>query len=245
MYGEMDSRPTGQGASGTTATLLDDDTLHDLLQRLTVLAEHTVRGSESVSITIAEDGRYRTSNSTGDTALAIDGAQYRDLDGPCLEAIRSTRQLQVVVGDGTGRWPSFEKEAAQAGVTAVLSTPLLRDEDEALGALNVYACQSAGFEDDDRRTAQLIGQYATVLVERALTLLSSTRLNEQLRQAVQTREIIGIAKGILMQTQACDRDEAFTILQRASQRENRKLRQVAEDLVERVEARRGAKTATQ
>lgn len=222
---------------GLAGTLLDDDVLHDLLQRLTVLANHTVTGSHSVSITVAEDGRYRTSNSTGPEALAIDEAQYRDDDGPCLEALRSTRQLQVAVGTRQDRWPRFEGEATKLGVTTVLSTPLMRSDHEAVGALNIYAREASTFGPGAERTAQLIGEHAAILVERALALLSSTRLNDQLRQAVATREIIGEAKGILMESQHCTRDQAFDILRRASQRENRKLRELAEELVLRVEAR--------
>ena len=235
----------GQGTSsvandrvvGLAGALLDDDVLHDLLQRLTVLANHAVTGSDAVSITVAENGRYRTSNSTGPDALAVDEAQYRGDEGPCLQAMRSTRQVRVAVGERADRWRPFYDEAARMGVTGVLSTPLIHSGNEAVGALNIYARDGAGFGPADEHTAQLIGEHAAILVERALALLSSTRLNGQLRQAVATREIIGEAKGILMESQRCTRDEAFDILRRASQRENRKLRELAEELVLRVESR--------
>jgi hypothetical protein len=96
--------------------------------------------------------------------------------------------------------------------------------------------KSAGFADADMRIAQLLGGHAAILVGYAL---ACTELNDQLRQAVATREVIGTAKGILMQSQSCSRDEAFDILRRASQRQNRKLRDIAEELVERVESRGG------
>jgi GAF domain-containing protein len=233
------SSATSDPVVGLAGELLDDDVLHELLQRLTVLANHTVAGAHSVSITVAEDGRYRTSNSSGSVALAIDEAQYRGDDGPCLEALRSTRQLRTGVGERHDRWPRFDEEAAKLGVTDVLSTPLIRSGGGAVGALNIYAREGAGFGPHDERTAQLIGEHAEILVERALALLSSTRLNDQLRQAVATREIIGEAKGILMESQHCTRDQAFDILRRASQRENRKLRELAEELVLRVESHAG------
>ncbi len=238
---ETTSSPTSDRVVGLAGALLDDDVLHDLLQRLTVLANHTVSGAHSVSITVSENGRYRTSNSTGPVALAIDEAQYRGDDGPCLEAMRSTRQLRIEVGETHDRWPRFDEEATKAGVTGVLSTPLIRTGEEAVGALNIYVRDGASFRPGDERTAQLIGEHAAILVERALALLSSTRLNDQLRQAVATREIIGEAKGILMESQHCTRDQAFDILRRASQRENRKLRDLAEELVLRVEARAAKK----
>ena len=234
---EANSATEDERVVGLASALLDDDVLHDLLQGLTVLANHTVPSAQSVSITVAENGRYRTSSSTGREAVAIDEAQYRDGDGPCLEAMRSTRQLRVAVSQSENGWPQFREEATKLGVTHVLSTPLIPSGHDAVGALNIYAREGAGFGPGEERTAQLIGEHAAILVERTCALLSSTRLNDQLRQAVATREIIGEAKGILMESQRCTRDQAFDILRRASQRENRKLRDLAEELVLRVEGR--------
>jgi hypothetical protein len=244
----MDEKHAGLTADsvvGMAAAVLDDDALHELLQKLTVLAQHTVPGSQSVSITIVEDGNYRTTNSTGPDAIAIDEAQYRENDGPCLEAIRERRQLHVALEDQPpARWPDFADEARDAGVTSVLSTPLVGPRDGALGALNIYVHGGADVEATNARTAELISEQATILVDRALALVSANQLNEQLRQALVTREIIGEAKGILMQTESCTRDQAFDILRRASQRQNRKLRELAEELVLRVEARLRGKLET-
>jgi GAF domain-containing protein len=231
------SRSASEGVAGFGGALLDDDELHDVLQRLTLLARQTVGDSQSASITVVDDGRYRTSNSTGPEALAIDEAQYKQDDGPCLEATRSRRQLQVAVADTRDQWPRFQEEARQAGIVGTLSTPLVREPGDAVGALNIYVGDDGGFQPADRETAQLIAAVAAILVSRSLALRDSTRLNDELRQAVATREIIGEAKGILMEAQGCNRDEAFDILRRASQRENRKLRDLAEELVLRGEAR--------
>lgn len=237
------SGPQSERAVGLAGALLDDNELHEILQRLTVLARHTVGVSQSASITVVEDGSYRTANSTGPEPLAIDEAQYREGDGPCLEAMRLGRQLQIVVEESADRWPLFGKEAMRAGVAGTLSTPLVRGPDDIVGALNIYAGGDGSFTPADTATAELISEVVAILVGRSLALLSSSRLNEQLRQAVATREVIGEAKGILMVSQGCSRDDAFDILRRASQRENRKLRELAEELVLRVEARGGTKVA--
>jgi GAF domain-containing protein len=218
--------------------LLDREALDELLQKLVLLACHTVGGADSVSITVADDGGYRTSNSTSDEALDIDQAQYDGGNGPCLQALRSAEQVQVRVGDDPGRWPTFDAKAQEEGVVAVLSTPLRRGPGKAIGALNIYAHEPDRLDDDSRLTAEVIGEHAAILVGNTLDLLSAAQLNEQLRQALASREIIGEAKGIIMERQSCTRDEAFDILRRASQRENRKLRDLAEELVLRVEARR-------
>ncbi len=216
---------------------LDSSVLDRLLQKVVVLARHTVEGAHSVSITVADNRGLRTSNFTGEQALAIDQAQYAGDDGPCLRAVRSGRQVQATVGVDGDRWPTFDEKATEAGMTSVLSTPLVGGPGEAIGALNIYSQRDEAFADSDRRTAEIIGEHAAVLLDTALALDGATRLNEQLRHAVASREIIGEAKGIIMERQSCTRDEAFDVLRRASQRENRKLREVAEEFVLRVEAR--------
>jgi len=208
-----------------------------------VLALGAVGPADAVSITVADNGGYRTSNSTAEAALVIDQVQYDGDDGPCLEALRSGHQVAFDWnGDGNGqegRWPHVRAKAEELGVSAVLSTPLLQAPGQAIGALNIYSRDRAGFGDDARGTAELLGEHAAVLLGNALALIGATHLNEQLRAALASREIIGEAKGIIMERQSCTRDEAFDILRRASQRENRKLRDLAEELVLRVEARRG------
>jgi AmiR/NasT family two-component response regulator len=53
----------------------------------------------------------------------------------------------------------------------------------------------------------------------------------QLTTALETRDVIGQAKGILMVREGLTADEAFDILARASQRMNIKLRDVAAQVV--------------
>ena len=61
---------------------------------------------------------------------------------------------------------------------------------------------------------------------------SSARLADQLREALASRGLIEQAKGILMANEHCGEDEAFDILRRASQRTNRKLRDIARQVVD-------------
>ena len=68
------------------------------------------------------------------------------------------------------------------------------------------------------------------------------RLREEvanLKRALKTREVIGMAKGVLMARECCHPDEAFDMLRRASQRENRKLAEVAEQIVKQNTAQAG------
>lgn len=236
----MDGDPDGtdEPVISLAGAVLGEEALDGLLQRIVQLARLTIPGAHSVSITVAHDGGYRTSNSTGPEALAVDQAQYAEDDGPCLEGIRTGEQREATMEMLQRRWPPVAERAAEVGVVGVLSTPLIVEDRGAIGALNVYLAQDGAFGERDVHLARVLGEHAAILLERAVALMSATRLNEQLHQALASREIIGQAKGILMERQSCTRDEAFDILRRASQRENRKLRDLAEELVLRVEARK-------
>ena len=229
--------PRDGAALSLGGAVLDDAAVDELLQQVVQLALLTVESAHAVSITVADQGGYRTSNSTVTGVLAIDEVQYHKGDGPCLEAIRTARPVQVTVGADEGRWPWFDERALDHGVVRVLSTPLTPAPGAAIGALNIYASEGEEFSRDELRKAAVLGEHAAILVGNALALVDATQLNEQLRKAVDTREVIGVAKGIFMERQSCTRDEAFDLLRRASQRENRKLRELAEELVVRVEAR--------
>ncbi|MFP5318988.1 MAG: ANTAR domain-containing protein [Acidimicrobiia bacterium] len=237
----MDDHPehegTGQRAETFGGAILDSEALEALLQRVVQLAHRTIDGAQAVSITVVEGKGYRTSNSTDEAAVAVDEAQYAGDDGPCLHGMRTARQAYVPMDTLAERWPMVAERAREFGIAGVLTTPLKVEEDRVIGALNVYAGDERAFGEEPMGTASALGEHAAILIDNAMALMGASYLNEQLRHAVASREIIGEAKGILMAREDCTRDEAFDILRRASQRENRKLRQLAEELVLRVEDR--------
>ena len=59
--------------------------------------------------------------------------------------------------------------------------------------------------------------------------------NAQLRRALETRDLIGQAKGVLMVTMSCTADQAFAMLVHKSQQTNRKLAEIASEIVDRAE----------
>ena len=215
--------------------LLGEDSFNVLLDRVVALAVQAVPSAHFASITVSDKTGIHTSHSSGADALAADQAQYDEDGGPCLKALRTSQQVDLVVADAD-QWPVFKAKAQELGVSRVLSTPMIQ-RDTTLGALNIYSDGDGDITPSDRRVATLFAEQAAVMLSNARTLLTATDMAGQLEQALASREIIGEAKGILMERESCDRDQAFDILRRASQRENRKLRDLAEELVAVVEAR--------
>ncbi|MBW3614913.1 MAG: GAF and ANTAR domain-containing protein [Actinobacteria bacterium] len=110
---------------------------------------------------------------------------------------------------------------------------------EGIGALNLYSRTESGFTDADVEVGEAFATQAAIVLANAQAYWDAYQLGVDLRTAMQSRAVIEQAKGILMATQRCTADEAFQILVRASQRENRKLREMAEELVRNNERRVG------
>jgi AmiR/NasT family two-component response regulator len=100
----------------------------------------------------------------------------------------------------------------------------------------MYATRPHAFEDSSVELAETIADYVAVAVANAHAHSKAAELAEQMRQAMQTRSVIDQAKGIIMAQNHCTADEAFAMLSRASQRSNRKLRDIAQSIVHNVVA---------
>jgi hypothetical protein len=108
-----------------------------------------------------------------------------------------------------------------------------------LGALNVYLGSAEPLAEADASMAALIAEQGAAVVSCALAYNEVSTLAGQLEEALASRDLIGQAKGILMKAEGCDANAAFDLLRRASQRTNRKLRDVAADVVASTTGREG------
>jgi GAF domain-containing protein len=216
-----------------TAVLRDEDDFRILMQHVCLQVRHVVPGVGEASVTLVTGEVPHTATATSAVVDALDGEQYRIGRGPCLESIRSGKIVRTTVGGALERWPDFAEGAREAGFGSFLAAPLVADE-QFSGAVNCYGRQDDGFEEVE---AQLLELY-TAAVEAILRVygryLRARETAEHLRTALTSRAVIDQAKGMLMAIRRVDADDAFALLVEQSQRENIKLREVAERFVERV-----------
>jgi hypothetical protein len=210
--------------------VLEQDALEALLRTVVSLARTTVASADGASVSITMRGDYMTASATDDVVRELDAVQYQERSGPCVEAIETGERVSVDLADD-GRYPRFADAAQRRFMTAVLSTPLSTLEG-AIGALNCYSASVSEFPPVDVGVAAQLARHASVLLDTAATVSSATSTNEQLHQALLSRDLIGQAKGILMERRGCSAEDAFDELRRVSQRDNRKLTAVARDVVE-------------
>lgn len=154
-----------------------------------------------------------------------DALQYEYNEGPCLQAIWSHDTFVVEDMSHDDRWPTWGPKAAALGLRSILAVRLFTNG-ETHGALNMYAVDPRRFDDDDVAMAQIYATHASVA-------LAAAREEEQLRTAIDSRHLIGLAQGILMERFDISVDRAFEVLRRYSQTRNLKLRAIAEEVVER------------
>jgi GAF domain-containing protein len=201
-----------------------------LLDVIVNLAVATVPGVDAASVSlVAHDGkRLGTTSATSAGVRVADEAQYRPAGGPSVEAIRTG--AEVAVSLPAPRWAAFSAIAADLGFCSVWAFPLsLRHR--TLGALNLYSRTEHNNDDEARSAARALAGQAAVVLANASTLMSAELSNRHLRDALESRDVIGQAKGILMARYGVSADRAFEDLRRASQGNGRKLRDVAEEVV--------------
>jgi len=122
------------------------------------------------------------------------------------------------------RWPRFARRAVELDVQSMLCLPLWIN-DRAIGSLSLYAHQPKAFDDASRSVA---GLFATL----AALALGDAQRTDRLRRAMTNRDIIGQAKGILMERHRITADQAFDTLIAASKHFNRKVVDIAQELAE-------------
>ena len=215
--------------------------MESALLEVAELAKNTVPGASEVSVSLVSKQRSDTVVHTGDLALDLDENQYERGYGPCLDAANDGMIMHIDDMATETRWGDYTKAAVERGALSSLSLPLtVREERRVTAALNIYSTSAHAFDSDALRTAASLAGYAETLLTNMHEHDNSRQLVQQLAQALETRPVIDQAKGIVMRDRSCTADEAFDLLVAASQRSNRKLRDIAQDVVDSVGQPRGA-----
>jgi GAF domain-containing protein len=223
-----------EGLCALAQFFMEDGTLADTLQRVAELACE-VSAADMAGLTLLADGKPSMSVFTCPEASEIDNCQYGSGHGPWLDAFRDQRDHRINSTTDDSRWPDFSRAAAAHGIVAALSVPVIA-RGESIGALNLYSRTSA-FDDDAAGRVAAFAQTAAIVLANAQVYSDAVQLNENMAQAMSSRSSIDQAIGILMADGGRTPELAFQLLVRASQRENRKLRDIAGEMVSRVASR--------
>lgn len=213
--------------------VLATDTLQDFLSHVASQAAG-IGPNLSCGITVSTDPRRPLTVGTSDSmAAALDETQYRQNEGPCLEAMRTDDVIEVTDAASEARWRGYVTRATKQGLAASLSTPITANG-ATIGVMNIYATTPRTFTSEERGRALAFASQAAAAIAVATRLAHQTQLADDLRAAMASRTVIDQALGILMGELRCSADEAFAHLRRTSQDTNTKLRDVAMALITRT-----------
>jgi GAF domain-containing protein len=214
--------------------MLGEQQLSQTLGRVAELAKQTLPGAAEVSVTLMDGGKVSSVVFTGALAAQLDERQYESGFGPCMDAALTGATVTIPDTAADPTYPDFGRAARRQGITHTLSVglPVAR---QTIGALNIYGNDERPFDQATRELATAFASYAAVAVANAGVYASTATLAANLQRALQSRAVIDQAKGILMGRHGVTPEAAFDMLSTRSQITNRKLRDIAGDLVEQVQ----------
>ena len=220
----------GQSADAGLARHLSElarelESAHDtdaVMRRIALAAVEEIDGAIAAAITLVSGGKVTSPAHSSALALAVGTIQSETGEGPCVETARDQVTIRSNDLAHDPRWPLFAGRAVELGVLSILSFQLFV-EANSMGALDIYGGTVNAFDDESESTGVLLASHAAIA-------MAASRDVANMRIALESRDLIGQAKGILMERYKINGLHAFDLLVLASQKTHRKLRDVAEEL---------------
>ncbi|ORI27063.1 GAF and ANTAR domain-containing protein [Rhodococcus sp. 1168] len=184
--------------------------IEDTLVSITTMAVGMVPGTDHAGITLVTGRRTVESRaSTGELPRRLGSLQQQCGQGPCLDAVWEQRTVRVVDMRSERRWPQFASAAWELGMRSMLVFQLYIGRDN-LGALNLYSERVNGFDSASEKLGLVVATQAAVA-------LIAAQHEDQMQSALTSRDLIGQAKGVIMERYGIDAVQAFDLLSKLSQ----------------------------
>jgi len=197
---------------------------HAALDDLVRSAAESVPGAQYASITISHRDCLETPSATSRHPKVLDEIQNRQAEGPCLSVAWEHHTIRIDDLESDTRWPRYRREAlSRTPIRSVLSFRLFANKQKA-GAFNLYAEQPRAFDDESFEVGI---SFATHLA----LAWGILQRDKELRSALASRDVIGQAKGIVIERFGIDDIAAFELLKQISQESNTPLAEIAQSLV--------------
>jgi GAF domain-containing protein len=194
-----------------SALLLSEESVDSALAGLGSLAQETAPGATGAGVTIVGRAQRRSSGATSELVREADDLQYQLDDGPCLTAAAAGTLVRIDDLGQDRRWPRWSAAALRLGLRAAMSAPVVAGT-ESLGAIKVHSDLPCAFTRHSERVLTLFSTQAALLVADVRSQDRADRLSAGLRQAVDGRDTITLATGVLMGRHGVDEGTAATML---------------------------------
>lgn len=219
-----DTAPDAEAFAQLALDLHDVDGLDETVDRILDFAV-SMFGCRYAGIILVHGGsRVETVAATDPVVEGLDAIQLEAGEGPDLELIADRHEVLIHDVRRETRWPRWCAAVEDAGMRSMLGSRLYTTQ-RVIGSLNLYDPAPDAFDDADADVLHMLARHAAVAMQHA-------RGDEHLRKAVDARNLVGQAQGILMERFDLDAARAFEVLRRYSQHHNRKLHLVAQELID-------------
>ena len=197
---------------------------------LVALAVELVPGAEYAGVTLGAADRFESKSPSDDVVVRVDRIQYELQSGPCVAAATNAALYTSPDIAEDERWLEFGIRArAETGIRSMSAARLFIESDgDVIAALNLYSRQLDAFGPDSEAVALILATHGAYTVANSV---SQERV-ANLEKALQSNRDIGVAIGVLMTQHLVTRDQAFTLLQMYSQRSQRRMADIAQDVIE-------------
>jgi transcriptional regulator with GAF, ATPase, and Fis domain len=214
-----------------TDTLVVDFDIIEFLDRLATRCAEVLDVTACGILLVDHNGRLNLVAASTEQARLLELSQLQNSEGPCLDAFHTGRPVQRAdLTDGEPRWPAFGAAAVAAGFVAVQALPM-RVRSETLGAVNLFSATAGPLDPDTIELGQAMADAATIGIVHQRALARQEVVSEQLQSALHSRIVIEQAKGFLTHRLGVTVEEAFAVLRDYARAHNRKLTELAADVV--------------
>jgi hypothetical protein len=199
------------------------------LSDFTEAAMRCVEGCCGAATTVCDGPFERRAAATHPDLAALITVELEAGEGPTSSALSSGETVAAVDLLGEHRWPDYRAAALRSGIRCSVTLPF--HHSELAVTLSLFGFRAGTLAAlAHHPVAVLVEQFAQGLVRDQSYREALAQVN-QLETALDSRAVIDQASGIVMHALGCTPSDAFDVLRRFSQRTNRKLSAVAEDIV--------------
>jgi GAF domain-containing protein len=213
-------------------TMVDDFDVIEFLHRVAERCVELLDCTEAGLLLSDPAGVLRVMASSSERSDALDLLQTQNDEGPCFECFRRGEPVSSVnLSRERGRWPTFGPAAVERGYCSVQALPM-RVHGSTIGALNLFRSEPGRIWDDDLPLGQGMADIAAVALLQERSLRESRGVVDQLQRALSSRVVIEQAKGVLAERAKITLDAAFVRLRGYARTNNRRLGDVAAELID-------------
>lgn len=187
---------------------------------------------DGVGVLLVEESELTVATTNSPEGDAIERLEVELGEGPCMEAVRTGKPVLISdLEEVRHRYPQFAPRALDTGVRAIQALPLT-GRGELVGALDIMNRQPTELTPAQLGIAQMLADVAVSYVFTVRLHQETSRLADQLQNALDSRVFIEQAKGILGERHGETMDLAFERLRDHARKHRLKIRAVAAAVVE-------------